>query len=122
MTTRSIGHSVQRREDPRLVTGNGRYLDDLGRDALAAAFVRSPHAHATITGIDITDAWEVDGVEAIYTFEDLDELLARPLPVLFPHPALTHPRSCLAVADTVVEPGVAPSSACRTRCRRRRIR
>ena len=102
MTTRSIGHSVQRREDPRLVTGNGRYLDDLGRDALAAAFVRSPHAHATITGIDITDAWEVDGVEAIYTFEDLDELMARPLPVLIPHPALTHPRTCLALADTEV--------------------
>ena len=53
-------------------------------------------------GIDITDAWEVDGVEAIYTFEDLDELMARPLPVLIPHPALTHPRTCLALADTEV--------------------
>ena len=52
---------VQRVEDPRLVTGNGRYLDDLGHDALAAAFVRSPHAHARIVDIDVTDALDVDG-------------------------------------------------------------
>lgn len=98
MTTRQFGQPVQRREDPRLLTGNGRYLDDLGRDALAVAFVRSPHAHARITDIDITDAWEVEGVEAIYTFEDLDELMARPLPVLIPHPALTHARTAHALA------------------------
>ena len=42
MTTTMFGAPVQRKEDPRLLTGNGRYLDDLGHDALAAAFVRSP--------------------------------------------------------------------------------
>ena len=57
MSTRQFGERVQRREDPRLLTGNGRYLDDLGHDALAAAFVRSPHAHARVAEIDIDDAW-----------------------------------------------------------------
>jgi CO/xanthine dehydrogenase Mo-binding subunit len=42
----AVRHPVQRSEDARLITGQGRYLDDLGQDALAAAFVRSPHAHA----------------------------------------------------------------------------
>ncbi|MBM6402853.1 xanthine dehydrogenase family protein [Phycicoccus sp. CSK15P-2] len=98
MTTRTVGEGVQRREDPRLLTGHGRYLDDLGRGALQAAFVRSPHAHARITDIDIGDAWELDGVEAVYTWEDLPGRVAEPLPVLIPHPALTHARTgyCLA--------------------------
>lgn len=98
MTTREMGRRVQRREDPRLLTGGGRYVDDLGRGALQAAFVRSPHAHARILDIDIGDAWELDGVEAIYTWEDLDGRVAEPLPVLIPHPAMTHARTgyCLA--------------------------
>ena len=98
MSTRQFGEKVQRREDPRLLTGNGRYLDDLGHTALAAAFVRSPHAHARVVDIDIDDAWEVDGVEAIYTWDDLTGRVAEPLPVLIPHPAMTHARTgyCLA--------------------------
>ena len=98
MSTRQFGEKVQRKEDPRLLTGNGRYLDDLGRGALQAAFVRSPHAHARVVDVDIDDAWEVDGVEAIYTWDDLTGRVAEPLPVLIPHPALTHPRVgyCLA--------------------------
>ena len=54
--TSMFGEPIVRREDPRLITGQGRYLDDLGRDALAAAFVRSPHAHARVTDIDVDDA------------------------------------------------------------------
>lgn len=102
MTTRQLGSPIRRREDPRLLTGNGRYLDDLGRGALHAAFVRSPHAHARIVDIDITDAWEVDGVEAIYTHEDLEGAMAQPLPVLIPHPALTHARTAHALAHDEV--------------------
>ena len=86
MSTRQFGEKVQRREDPRLLTGNGRYLDDLGHHALAAAFVRSPHAHARVVDIDIDDAWEVDGVEAIYTWEDLTGRVAEPLPGAHPPP------------------------------------
>ncbi|MGG5260627.1 aerobic carbon-monoxide dehydrogenase large subunit [Phycicoccus avicenniae] len=98
MTTRQVGERVQRREDPRLLTGNGRYVDDLGAGALHAAFVRSPHAHARVLDVDIADAWELDGVEAVYTWEDLDGRVAEPLPVLIPHPAMTHARTgyCLA--------------------------
>jgi aerobic carbon-monoxide dehydrogenase large subunit len=95
-----IGSSVVRREDDRLVTGRGRFLDDLGRDALAAAFVRSPYAHARITDIDVSGAIDVDGLVAIYTWEDLAEAdaahgtgVADPAPVLIPHPGLTHGRT-----------------------------
>jgi aerobic carbon-monoxide dehydrogenase large subunit len=91
--TSFFGASVQRVEDDRLLRGMGAYLDDLGDDALAAAFVRSPHAHARITGIDVSGALDVDGLVAIYTFEDLPGRLAEPLPLLIPHPSLTHGRT-----------------------------
>ncbi|GAA1254363.1 xanthine dehydrogenase family protein molybdopterin-binding subunit [Sphaerisporangium rubeum] len=102
MTTRLFGERVQRREDGRLVTGQGRYLDDLGRDALAAAFVRSPHAHARIRDIDVSAALDVDGLVAIYTWEDLPERVRDPLPLLIPHPALTHGRTAYCLARDVV--------------------
>ena len=54
MTTRLFGEPIVRREDPRLLRGDGRYLDDLGHGAYAVAFVRSPHAHARITDVDVT--------------------------------------------------------------------
>ncbi len=65
MTTKLFGEPVRRREDARLITGRGRYLDDLGAGSLAAAFVRSPHAHARITGIDAEAALVVGGLVAI---------------------------------------------------------
>ncbi|MDP9393274.1 MAG: aerobic carbon-monoxide dehydrogenase large subunit [Actinomycetota bacterium] len=102
MTTRSVGASVLRTEDLRLVAGMGRYLDDLGHDALAAAFVRSPHAHARVVDIDVTDALDVDGLVAIYTWEDLPGAAAEPMPLLIPHPALHAPRTGHALADGVV--------------------
>ncbi|GAA1020349.1 dehydrogenase [Acrocarpospora pleiomorpha] len=102
MTTKLFGEPVRRREDARLISGQGRYLDDLGRHALAAAFVRSPHAHARITGIDVDAALEVDGLVAIYTWEDLPEGVREPLPLLIPHPALTHGRTAYPLAREVV--------------------
>ena len=88
-----FGARVQRVEDDRLVRGHGAYLDDLGQDALAAAFVRSPHAHARVTGIDISSALMAPGLVAIYTHADLPPKLGEPLPLLIPHPALTHGRT-----------------------------
>ncbi|MGN9844721.1 aerobic carbon-monoxide dehydrogenase large subunit [Nonomuraea sp. H19] len=102
MTTKLFGEPVARREDPRLLTGQGRYLDDLGPDALAAAFVRSPHAHARIRDIDVGPALDVAGLVAIYTWEDLPERVGRPLPLLIPHPALTHGRTAYPLARDVV--------------------
>ena len=99
MTTQWFGERVERREDQRLLTGAGRFLDDAGHDALAAAFVRSPHAHARITGIDVADALDVDGLVAVYTWDDLPGRLADPLPLLIPHPDLTEPRTQFALAN-----------------------
>ena len=94
-----FGARVQRVEDDRFVRGHGAYLDDLGEGALAAAFVRSPLAHARITDIDVSGALDVDGLVAIYTYEDLPERLAQPLPLLIPHPSLTHGRTPYPLAN-----------------------
>jgi CO/xanthine dehydrogenase Mo-binding subunit len=96
MTTRLFGEPVQRVEDAKLVTGTAHFLDDLGHDALGVAFVRSPHAHARITDIDVSAALDVAGLVAIYTYEDLlggQGTAGDPLPLLIPHPALTEPRT-----------------------------
>ncbi|MGY1721146.1 aerobic carbon-monoxide dehydrogenase large subunit [Blastococcus sp. SYSU DS0552] len=99
MTTKLFGEPVRRREDQRLITGKGRYLDDIGSRALAAAFVRSPHAHARIVSIDVDEALDVEGLVAIYTYEDLTGPMAEPLPVLIPHPQLTAPRTGFPLAN-----------------------
>ncbi len=102
MTTKLFGQRVPRVEDPRLVTGQGRYLDDLGQDALAVAFVRSPHAHARVTDIDVEAALDVEGLVAIYTYDDLDGRMAEPLPLLIPHPTLTQGRTPYPLAKDEV--------------------
>lgn len=102
MTTKIFGEPIARREDPRLLTGHGRYVDDLGHGALAAAFVRSPHAHARVLDIDVGEALDVHGLVAIYTYVDLPERVAEPLPLLIPHPALTHGRTAHPLAKETV--------------------
>src|SRR5262249_35701340 len=67
----SIGLPLQRREDQRFLIGQGRYAENTApREALAVLFVRSPHAHARIAGIDKTAAMAAPGVAAIFTAED----------------------------------------------------
>jgi CO/xanthine dehydrogenase Mo-binding subunit len=102
VTTKLFGEPVRRREDARLIVGKGRYLDDIGHSALAAAFVRSPHAHARIVDIDVDACFDVDGLIALYTYEDLVGPMAEPLPVLIPHPQLTAPRTGYPLANGVV--------------------
>ncbi len=104
-----IGSRVERREDDRLLRGDGRYLADLTRGALAAALVRSPHAHARVLDVDVTDALDVDGLVGVYTYDDLLDADARDgtrvaerLPLLIPHPALTHGRTGYPLANGVV--------------------
>jgi aerobic carbon-monoxide dehydrogenase large subunit len=83
-----IGSSVRRREDRRLITGEGRYLDDLELSgACEAAFVRSPHASARILSIDATAAAQVPGVIGIWTGADLPELV-KPIPPKVSNPLL----------------------------------
>jgi carbon-monoxide dehydrogenase large subunit len=68
----TLGQSLTRREDRRLLTGRGRYADNTApAGALAVLFVRSPHAHARLTGIDKASALASPGVTAIYTADDL---------------------------------------------------
>jgi carbon-monoxide dehydrogenase large subunit len=98
VTTKLFGQPIPRVEDDRLVRGSGGYLDDLGSDALAAAFVRSPHAHARVLDIDVSAAIDVDGLVAIYTYDDLPGRVAEPLPLLIPHPSLTEGRTQYALA------------------------
>lgn len=70
---RLIGRSVARVEDPALLSGRGRYIDDLpvAPGTLALAFVRSPHGHADIRSIDIGEAQRAPGVVAVITGRDV---------------------------------------------------
>src|SRR5512143_3470894 len=88
MSTRYFGERVKRNEDPRLLTGQGLYVDDVDLpNMLHAAFMRSPYAHAKIKDIDVSQALQREGVVAIYTAEDLGDywkpgpLLVSPPPV-----------------------------------------
>lgn len=77
----ALGGVVKRREDPRLVTGAGRYTDDVQpAGCLHAVFVRSPHAHAGITGIDVSGALQLHGVVGVFQASDLafESETARP--------------------------------------------
>ncbi|WP_405996950.1 aerobic carbon-monoxide dehydrogenase large subunit [Streptomyces sp. NBC_00829] len=98
----AVGASMPRTEDLRLLVGKGRYLDDLGRHAYAAAFVRSPHARARVVDIDASGALDVDGLIAVYTYQDLPGRIAEPLPMLIPHPGLTHGRTGYPLAREYV--------------------
>ncbi|MCH7889540.1 MAG: xanthine dehydrogenase family protein molybdopterin-binding subunit, partial [Proteobacteria bacterium] len=72
MSETGIGARVKRVEDFRFLTGRGRYTDDLNLPGqIYAAFVRSPHAHARIKGIDAAAAKTVPGVVAVLTGDDL---------------------------------------------------
>ena len=76
-----IGAPVRRMEDLRLLTGNGRYSDDKNRPGQAHAYVlRSPHAHARISGIDSAAAQSMPGVLAILTARDYDDDGLKPIP------------------------------------------
>ncbi len=85
MQTHAIGKPVLRLEDGPLIRGRGRFVDDLKfPDMLEAAFLRSPHAHAAIRGIDTQAARRLPGVQAVFTVADLAPLLTdERLPLQF---------------------------------------
>jgi len=73
-----IGARIPRLEDQALLTGKGRFVDDMvAPGALAAAFVRSPHPHALVRGIDTAAAGALPGVVAVLTLDDLAPVLKQ---------------------------------------------
>lgn len=82
--TTYIGQPVERKEDAKLLTGQSRYIDDLTLPGMVwAALVRSPYAHARITGVDVSKAREAEGVVAVYTGADLAEDWKATLPCVW---------------------------------------
>src|SRR5258708_359185 len=89
--TDAIGRPLHRLEDPPLLTGTARFVDDIALPGvLQVAFVRSPHAHAAIRRIDVGAARALPGVHAVLTLDDLKKVLARPRMVAGPRSS----RSC----------------------------
>jgi len=86
MTTQRIGERTKRNEDPRLLTGQALFVDDVSLPGmLHAAFLRSPYAHARLLSIDTSRALKREGVVAVYTAEDLGDYW-QPGPLLVPPP------------------------------------
>src|SRR5262245_29014309 len=72
MTSRYVGRSIKRTEDPPLLMGRAHFIGDLRLPGLlSVVFLRSPHAHARIVAIDVSAALALPGVEAIVTGTDL---------------------------------------------------
>ena len=89
MGARNVGAVVKRLEDPRLVTGHGRYTDDIVLPGmLEMAFVRSSEAHATIKSIDTSAAKAIPGVVAVWTLADLGSIAQKPMVQSYPSPAI----------------------------------
>ena len=93
MGVRYFGAEVRRVEDPRLVTGKGRYVDDIELPGmLEAAMVRSTEAHARIRSIDAAAARALPGVHAVFTLQDFPaEYHDRPMVQPYPAPVLLQP-------------------------------
>ncbi|HLH93601.1 MAG TPA: xanthine dehydrogenase family protein molybdopterin-binding subunit [Xanthobacteraceae bacterium] len=134
MSATGIGASVRRQEDQRFITGKGRYTADIERPKQAfACFVRSPHAHARIKGIDTRAAAALPGVLAVLTGAELaaDKIGnlvcgwmihskdGSPMKMA-PHPALARDKAChvgdpvaVVVAETLAQ---AKDAAEKVRC------
>src|SRR5579864_1715346 len=101
-----IGARIHRREDPHLITGGGRYVEDLIRPGtLCMAVVRSPHAHARITRINTANAKSLPGVVAVLTAADFKTVIPGP----------THPSAPAFVAEKRTVPDrfpIADQEAC----------
>lgn len=96
-----VGQSVPRVEDPRQITGGGRFTDDISLpDQAYLSFYRSPYAHGTIASIDTVAAQQAAGVLAVYTAHDLAALGTLPCRVRVPgedgQPHYNPPRHILA--------------------------
>ncbi|HEX5194296.1 MAG TPA: xanthine dehydrogenase family protein molybdopterin-binding subunit [Solirubrobacteraceae bacterium] len=83
-----VGREVPRKEDPALITGKGRYVDDIALPGMLwASFVRSPEAHAKIVSIDASAAAQRPGIRAVFTGEDMADI-GGPLPLAWAPPGV----------------------------------
>ena len=100
MGAKYFGASVRRKEDPRYLRGEGRFVDDIKLPGmLHAAFVRSPHAHARIAALRTDAAKRLPGVAHVFTFADLERWM-KPLPLFGAIP----PGLAARVAVTMKQP------------------
>jgi len=104
MGAKHFGARVTRLEDPALLSGRGRFVDDVKLPGmLHACFVRSPHAHAKLVSIDSKIALIMPGVHAVITAADLpDPMRTQRLPLLLPNPALAATKTQHALAHDEV--------------------
>src|SRR6266540_15248 len=109
-----IGRPLKRREDPRLLTGSGRYVDDIRPPGCAhVALLRSPHAHARIVRVDVERAARAPGVVTVVTGAEVSHLAPMPVNRLIadmrvpPHPIIAETR--VHAAGTPVAAVVAES-------------
>lgn len=73
MSPKYIGERIKRREDERLITSQGNYIDDIRPPGLLhLKIVRSPHAHARIVSVDKWRAAAISGVVGVYTVADIN--------------------------------------------------
>jgi len=99
---RFVGSSVRRSEDLRILTGRGRYVDDVQLPGmLHAAFVRSTVAHARISNVDVSEARALDGVVAVYTGGELEALLNPDAPPRSMFPGMPAPAFTILATDKV---------------------
>src|SRR5262245_21902048 len=100
MSGKSVGARVLRSEDPRLLRGGGRFVDDIRLpNMLHAAFVRSPHAHARIRRVDTTAALAIARTHAAFLAADMTSAMRESrMPVLVPIPYAKSPLLPFALA------------------------
>ena len=96
MATRYFGKPIRRNEDPRLLTGQALFTDDVHLPGmLHVAFVRSSYAHAWLRGVDVSAAQAMPGVVGVYTAADLGAYW-KPGPLLLLRVVvMTHRHQCL---------------------------
>src|SRR6266566_333881 len=111
MSATGIGATARRKEDLRFITGKGHYTADVNRPGQTlACFVRSPHAHARIKGIDAGAASKMPGVLAVLTGADLAGDKLGTAMKMAPHPALAQTKAChvgdpvaVVIAETLAQ-------------------
>jgi carbon-monoxide dehydrogenase large subunit len=93
MSTGTFGARIERNIDPKLLRGEGAFVDDIPlTNALHATFLRGPFARARITKLDVTAARNHPGVAAVYTCDDIGTLDIA-MPLLIPHPSMNNPKT-----------------------------